>query len=103
MEGTVMLLFVLFRMDNEGTVFRIAEAMGRNGEEIIFLLTGESCHHIFEEKFLEAKRFVKSIFILEDGSSLLDPNDIVSDMVEVIDYNKWVKLLENCKKVVSWN
>jgi len=77
--------------------------MGRDGEEIIFLLTGESCHHVFDQKFLESERFVKRIYLLEDGSSLLDPNDIVSDMVEVIDYNKWVKLLEGCNKVVSWN
>ena len=98
-----MLLFVLFRMDNDRTVYRMAEAMGRDGEEIIFLLTGDSCHHVFDRKFLEAKGFVKRIYILEDDSCLLNPHDIVSDMVEVIDYNKWVKLLEDCNRVVSWN
>jgi len=98
-----MLLFVLFGMDKEGTLYRMSEAMGRNGEEIIFLLTGESCHHVFDQKFLEAKRFVKRIYVIEDCSCLLDPKDIVSEMVEFIDYNEWVKLLEDCNMVVSWN
>jgi hypothetical protein len=90
-------------MDKEGTIYRLAEAMARDGEEIIFLLTGKSRDHVFDQKFLEAKRFVKRIHILKNNRHLLDPNDIVPDVVEVVDYDKWVKLLEDCNKVISWN
>jgi hypothetical protein len=103
MGVTVMILFVLFGMDKGGTVFRMAEAMGRDGEEIIFLLTEKSGHHVFDQKFLDAKHFVKCIYILEDSSCLLDPHDIISDVVEVVDYDEWVKLLEDSDRVISWN
>jgi len=95
-------LIILFGMEESKTVFRLADEMAQDGNQIIFLFTGESSSRTFEQTVTEARRFAKSIYVLKESIGSLYPHAPLPEGIGVIDYGGWVELLEDCDRVVSW-
>lgn len=95
-------LFVIGRFQESGTAFRLAEEMAQNGHAIHFLFTGEGCRHAADRESMRSIDFAKGAHCLKSDCEAEDLLDKIADGVKTIDYDGWVRLIEDCGKIVSW-
>lgn len=94
------MLLVVFGCGEEGELDALREMIGRGA---FLLLIHEACRFATDERFSkEMRRREVRLFALREhleDQGLLDRR---IGYVEVIDYDGWIGLLEECESVLSW-
>ena len=83
-------------------LLNMIEETARTGEKVMLLLIHEACKSATDKNFCEeTQQRGVDLYVLREGlaEGLLGQ---VVEGVEVVDYDGWVKLLEECEKVFSW-
>ena len=90
-------LFIVERFHDSGTAFAAAERMAGNGQEVVILFTLEGVEHAVNEGLVGRLGFAKSInCLITDGKSEVTPG------VNVVDFEGWVRLIEESERIASW-
>lgn len=95
-------LFVVSRMQETRTVFKLAEIMAEDGCQVLFLFIQEGCRHSADLGLMRALNFAGGVYVLREDCRSLGLLKDLAEGVKAIDYDGWVDLLEACGKVVSW-
>jgi sulfur relay protein TusB/DsrH len=95
-------LFVVGRFQDSVTAFRLADEMTRDGAKIDFLFTGKGCLHATDRELVRSLEYAGGIHCLKPDCEAEGILDIIADGVKLTDYDGWVRLLEDCGKIVSW-
>jgi sulfur relay protein TusB/DsrH len=95
-------LFVLGRFQENATAFRLAEEMARDGAKIDILFTRKGCLHATERELVRSLEYADGIHCLKSDCEAEGILDKIADGVRLTDYDGWVRLLEDCGKIVSW-
>lgn len=95
-------LFVVGRLQETETVFRLAERMAEDGFRVLFLFIQDGCRYAVDTGLMEGLSFAGGVYVLRGDCQLLGLLNDVAEGVEAIDYGDWVDLLEACDRVVSW-
>jgi sulfur relay protein TusB/DsrH len=88
--------------EEAGDLLGIVEEVAQAGEKFMLLLIHEACKSAVDKPFCkEMRRRSVDLYVLgEDLAEGLLGRVIKG--VEVVDYDGWVELLEQCDKVFSW-
>ena len=95
-------LFVIGSLSGS-TAFRAASEMAKRGMKIFFLFTRGGCLHATDPEIMEHLSYAEGVYCLESDCESQGLSAKITGGVELMDYNGWVKLIEKCRKVVSWN
>lgn len=91
------ILFIVERFHDSGTAFDSAERMAGRGEEVVILFILEGVEHAVDEGLVGRLGFAKSVNCLNtDGKREVAPG------VNVVDFEGWVKLIEESDRIASW-
>jgi len=96
-------LFVVGRLQENETIFRLAERMAEDGCRVSFLFIGEGCRHSADTMLMRALNLAGGVYVLRGDCLSLGLLNDLAEGVEAVDYGGWVDLLEACDRVVSWN
>ena len=88
-------LFVIGRPLETETVLATMEGLVAQGEEVHVLFVQGGVGNAADEKLVRRMSFASSL-------SCLDADAEVIDGVKRVDYLGWVRLIEDCEKIVSW-
>lgn len=88
-------LFVIGRPLETETVLATMEGLVAKGEEVHVLFVQGGVGNAADEKLVRRMSFASSL-------SCLDADAEVIDSVKRVDYLGWVRLIEECEKIVSW-
>lgn len=88
-------LFVIGRPLETETVLATMEGLVAQGEEVHVLFVQSGVGNAADEKLVRRMSFASSL-------SCLDADAEVIDGVKRVDYLGWVRLIEECEKIVSW-
>jgi hypothetical protein len=89
-------LFVVRGPQETSTVFDVAKRMARRGHGVVFMFAQEGAQLASEEETVALLSYAEDVNCL--GSKC--PDRVGS--VTALDYAGWVRLLEDCDRVVSW-
>ncbi len=88
-------LFVVGRPLETETLLVTMEGLVAQGEEVHVLFVQGGVVNAADEKLVTRMSFARSL-------SCLDADAEVVDGVERVDFHGWVRLIEECEKMVSW-
>lgn len=77
------------------TAFRLAKEEHNNGSTVNILFIGRGTHHISDKKTLERLGFAR-LFTFEDEFNS------TKEEVEAISYEKFIQILEDTERTISW-
>jgi len=95
-------LFVIGRFQEGGAAFRLAEEMARNGHAIHLLFTGEGCRHAADGEAMKSIDYAEGAHCLKPDCEAEGLLDKIAPGVRKIEYDGWVRLIEDCGKIISW-
>ena len=80
----------------------MVEEITQLGEKVVLLLIHGACEFAVDQNFCEEVwRHGADLYVL--GEDLTQgPPDRVIDGIRIVNYDGWVKFLEDCEKVFSW-
>jgi sulfur transfer complex TusBCD TusB component (DsrH family) len=93
-------LFVVSRIQNTQTIYKMAEMIAQAGMKVMFLFTEEGCHHTTNRELITSLSYADGLFCLKSDSQ--DLRVKIEGDVKLIDYVGWIELIEACDKIVSW-
>ncbi len=88
-------LFVVGRPLETETLTATMEGLVAGGEEVHVIFVQGGVGNAADERLVRRMSFAKSL-------SYLDTDAKVVEDVERVDYLGWVRLIEECEKIVSW-
>ena len=88
-------LFVIGRPLETETVLTTMKGLVAKGEEVHVIFVQSGVVNVVDEKLMRRMSFASSL-------SCLDADAKVIDGVKRVDYLGWVRLIEDCEKIVSW-
>ena len=88
-------LFVVGRPLETETLLVTMEGLAAHGEEVHVIFVQGGLGNAADEKLVRRMSFARSLSCLDDDAEVVNG-------VERVDYNGWVRLIEECEKVVSW-
>ena len=88
-------LFVIGRPLETETLLVTMEGLVAQGEEVHVIFVQGGAGNAADEKLVKRMSFARSL-------SCLDADAEVVDGVKRVDFNGWVRLIEECEKIVSW-
>ena len=88
-------LFVIGRPLETETLLATMEGLVAKGEEVHVLFVQGGVGNAADEKLVRRMSFARSL-------SCLDADVKVIEGVKLVDFHSWVRLIEECEKVVSW-
>jgi hypothetical protein len=94
-------LFVISGIQDSTTVFEAAKRMARNGETIDLLFTEEASHHAYDSELIDSLGFAGGVYCLESDLDQAERENLVEG-VRLLDYSRWMELVEANEKIVSW-
>ena len=103
MWQSLSVLFVVGQFQKNATAFRLAEEMARDGLKINFMFTGKGCLHTTDLELVRSLEHTGGVQCLKpdcEAEGILEKK--IADGVKLTDYDGWVRLLEDCGKIVSW-
>ena len=95
-------LFVVGWFQENATAFRLAEEMTLDGVKINFLFRGKGCLHTTDHELVKSLEHVGGAYCLKPDCEAEGILDKIADGVKLTGYDGWVRLLEDCGKIVSW-
>jgi len=101
-----MVLLVVFSggPEEEWNALRdIVEGIASSGRRVMLLLIHEACKSATNRIFCEeTRRFGAGLYALREDLKVQGLLGQVVEGIEVVDYEGWVKLLEDCDVTLSW-
>jgi hypothetical protein len=91
----VSTLFVVGRPLETETLLVTMEGIVAQGEEVHVLFVQGGVGNAADEKLVRRMSFARSLCFLDADAKVVDG-------VERVDFNDWVRLIEECEKMVSW-
>jgi len=88
-------LFVVGRPLETETLLVTLEGLVADGEEVHILFVQSGVGNAADDKLVRRMSFVRSL-------NCLDADAEVFDGVKRVDFHGWVRLIEECEKIVSW-
>ena len=88
-------LFVVGRPLETETLLVTMEGLVAQGEEVHVIFVQGGVGNAADEKLVRRMSFARSL-------SCLDADVQVIDVVKRVDFNDWVRLIEECDKIASW-
>jgi sulfur transfer complex TusBCD TusB component (DsrH family) len=93
-------LFVVSRLQDSLTIFKMAERSAHSGVMVMILFTEGGCHHAIDRELVASLSYAEGLFCLKpDSQGLMEKID---GSVKLIDYVGWMELVEACDRIVSW-
>ena len=96
-------LIFLGRPNEIKTVVKLAKRLSEGGFGIVILLARAAVNFAADQKIMESLNFAEGIYILQVDRGLGASTGEVAERVKSVDYDGFLKLLENCEKIVSWS
>jgi predicted peroxiredoxin len=87
-------LLIISRAHAE-TAFRLAAEMHLEGSQVAILFTGRGTHHISQSETITKLRYAELYTIEDEYDSPLEE-------VQAINYESFIKLLEESERTFSW-
>ena len=88
-------LFVIGRPLEKETLLVTMEGIVAQGEEVHVIFVQGGVGNAADEKLVRRMSFARSLSCLDDDAEVVDG-------VKWVDFLGWVRLIEECEKVVSW-
>lgn len=98
----MLVLFVVSKFQETGTLFGLAGELIKAGNRVQFLFIQEGCYHSADKDLIKALDLTDGLYALREDCIALGIIDDAAELVRTIDYCDWVELLEACDRVVSW-
>jgi sulfur transfer complex TusBCD TusB component (DsrH family) len=95
-------LFVISRLQNTPTVFRVAERSTQAGVKVMILFTEGGCRHAIDRELVTSLSYAEGLFCMEPDFDSLGLREKIDGRLEPIDYGGWIELVEACDRIVSW-
>lgn len=84
-------------------LLNLVEKIAQAGEKTILLLVQEACEFAATKPFCEdTQRHGVNLCVLKEDFEARGLLEQVVKSVEIVDYEGWIRLLEECEKVFSW-
>src|SRR3989337_1969717 len=93
-------LFIIGSCTARRTVAELAAKMASLDYEVSFLFIKDGCQCLTDRGFINSIDFAEGRYALKECIDEKFFRSIQS--VDVIDYDGWVRLLEECENIVSW-
>jgi sulfur transfer complex TusBCD TusB component (DsrH family) len=93
-------LFIINRLQDSPTVFRVAERSSQAGMKVMILFTEGGCRHAIDRELVTSLSYAERLFCLKSDSQCLRGK--IDGAVRPIDYGGWIELVEACDRIVSW-